>query len=702
MTKVKVKGSFLSKPAEKGRPAAEDYPVDEEDDGQDDLEGKTNNIPFVNANSKGKRGPRGAGRPTHRDSSGLQSSDSALGTSSSRGLDDDDDDTGDSAHNESGQDHGSMDNAAIDSARRGSIRVKVKPSKFRENSHATPEGRSPLKKKHGAPPLDSPGYKQLIHARDYTLANQQGHLPNELSTALMVVKKIMRMDAAEPFNIPVDPVALGIPDYFDIVKRPMDLGTICKTLERGGKYRSSQDVYEDVQLVWTNCRIYNQKGDPILDLLARVKKNFMKYWTAAGLYTEKSPANFKFRGGSNEAEFDGSSLKQREMQEEADYGRGKKMNKFVRDSQSPANSMAKISPKGESKSLKLHPPEYVGGFRREQDAASTVANDEIDTYYSNREGPKVISVYKTHKKKLLEQQENEHLKEAGPKVYEQEVEQKPVGRGLIMVKHPHADKMTKPKEIDLQGTPGKSRRVSGTGHHKADCSCVVCTGVRRKLAREGKLPSHLVYAPGMADSQVAQEKILVRLKAEGSSDRPKSHHGKPKAGKRKEIDDRERAESASAKKKELDDSEMASMDADDLEKGTEKNEEFGKVAIKEEGKAYSESEGKLEVVKAGDEEEYKGVGEEMDEREDGMQIDELGDMPDAEKEHQEGGVKYYRASYEIPLRKINPSILQIGQQLFGDTSPWSRGRSLRRPPSTRFSESPILATVALLLSSKAT
>jgi hypothetical protein len=33
----------------------------------------------------------------------------------------------------------------------------------------------------------------------------------ELEAALMVVKKIMRMDAAEPFNTPVDPVSLGIP-----------------------------------------------------------------------------------------------------------------------------------------------------------------------------------------------------------------------------------------------------------------------------------------------------------------------------------------------------------------------------------------------------------------------------------------------------------------------------------------------------------
>lgn len=68
----------------------------------------------------------------------------------------------------------------------------------------------------------------------------------------------------------------------------MDLGTICKYLERGSKYRNSRDVYEDIQLVWNNCRIYNQKGDPILDLLGRVKKNFSKYWIAAGLYTDKT------------------------------------------------------------------------------------------------------------------------------------------------------------------------------------------------------------------------------------------------------------------------------------------------------------------------------------------------------------------------------------------------------------------------------
>lgn len=51
---------------------------------------------------------------------------------------------------------------------------------------------------------------------------------------------------------------------------------------------NSEDVYKDVQYIWDNCYKYNNKGDYILDLMRRVKKNFMKYWTAAGLFTEQS------------------------------------------------------------------------------------------------------------------------------------------------------------------------------------------------------------------------------------------------------------------------------------------------------------------------------------------------------------------------------------------------------------------------------
>ncbi|PIN18596.1 hypothetical protein CDL12_08731 [Handroanthus impetiginosus] len=109
----------------------------------------------------------------------------------------------------------------------------------------------------------------------------------ELKAALEVIRKVMKMDAAEPFNVPVNPVALGIPDYFDVIDTPMDFGTICSNLEKGMKYKNSEDVFKDVQYIWDNCYKYNNKGDYIVELMKRVKKAFTKYWTAMGLYNDQ-------------------------------------------------------------------------------------------------------------------------------------------------------------------------------------------------------------------------------------------------------------------------------------------------------------------------------------------------------------------------------------------------------------------------------
>ena len=51
---------------------------------------------------------------------------------------------------------------------------------------------------------------------------------------------------------PVDPVKLGIPDYFDVVKRPMDLGTIRKRL-KSEEIRSKEQFVELVRLVFDNA-----------------------------------------------------------------------------------------------------------------------------------------------------------------------------------------------------------------------------------------------------------------------------------------------------------------------------------------------------------------------------------------------------------------------------------------------------------------
>ncbi|KAL4580748.1 hypothetical protein LXL04_016950 [Taraxacum kok-saghyz] len=116
----------------------------------------------------------------------------------------------------------------------------------------------------------------------------QEYKQEELNAALTVIKKTMKLDASDPFNRPVDPVELGIPDYFDVIKTPMDFGTICNNIENGLKYMNSADVFKDVEYIWCNCVKYNKKGDVILDLMKRVKTYFMRNWKAAGLQTEQS------------------------------------------------------------------------------------------------------------------------------------------------------------------------------------------------------------------------------------------------------------------------------------------------------------------------------------------------------------------------------------------------------------------------------
>lgn len=71
----------------------------------------------------------------------------------------------------------------------------------------------------------------------------------------------------------------------------MDFGTIRANLEGGQNYLDSQDVLKDVECIWENCLRYNNKGDYVVDLMKRVKKNFTKLWTEAGLFSIPSTSN---------------------------------------------------------------------------------------------------------------------------------------------------------------------------------------------------------------------------------------------------------------------------------------------------------------------------------------------------------------------------------------------------------------------------
>ena len=66
----------------------------------------------------------------------------------------------------------------------------------------------------------------------------------------------------DAFLDPVDYKGLGLSNYLDVVDKPMDIGTVGKKL-KNGRYKSLQEMHEDVHLIWTNCMKYNQEGSDI-------------------------------------------------------------------------------------------------------------------------------------------------------------------------------------------------------------------------------------------------------------------------------------------------------------------------------------------------------------------------------------------------------------------------------------------------------
>jgi len=77
------------------------------------------------------------------------------------------------------------------------------------------------------------------------------------------------------FNSPVDPVELGLPDYFEVIEKPMDLGTVKKQLDNG-VYRSLNEVEHDVSLTFGNAMLYNPEGSVVWNMAKELQDRFAK------------------------------------------------------------------------------------------------------------------------------------------------------------------------------------------------------------------------------------------------------------------------------------------------------------------------------------------------------------------------------------------------------------------------------------------
>lgn len=78
---------------------------------------------------------------------------------------------------------------------------------------------------------------------------------------------------AWPFMAPVDPISLGIPDYFDVIKEPMDLSTVKSKLD-SNSYDSVNEFESDIKLMFKNCYTYNGPDTDIVGLAKNLEAIF--------------------------------------------------------------------------------------------------------------------------------------------------------------------------------------------------------------------------------------------------------------------------------------------------------------------------------------------------------------------------------------------------------------------------------------------
>jgi hypothetical protein len=90
-------------------------------------------------------------------------------------------------------------------------------------------------------------------------------LSESLKPCVRILNLLKNSRTSWLFREPVDPIALGIPHYTEIVKEPMDLSTIENNL-RTNQYITPTQFHADVSKIITNSYIFNSSDIEITRL----------------------------------------------------------------------------------------------------------------------------------------------------------------------------------------------------------------------------------------------------------------------------------------------------------------------------------------------------------------------------------------------------------------------------------------------------
>lgn len=116
------------------------------------------------------------------------------------------------------------------------------------------------------------------------------------------------------FLSPVDPVALNIPHYRQVVKHPMDLSTMTQKL-RQGQYGKASEFKKDFELMIQNCLVFNPIGNPVRDMGVQFKREFDALWQTKDKWEKARKAELQRGTSASADEYSGD-----EEEEDEDEG----------------------------------------------------------------------------------------------------------------------------------------------------------------------------------------------------------------------------------------------------------------------------------------------------------------------------------------------------------------------------------------------
>ncbi|WRT69673.1 uncharacterized protein IL334_006663 [Kwoniella shivajii] len=117
---------------------------------------------------------------------------------------------------------------------------------------------------------------ESVYWREWPKVASSKMTPDEKKAIGLLIIQALKNPLSEWFRYPVDPVALGIPQYFQIIppEDARDL-TLIKNKFDKGQYREAKHIDEDVELMLENARVFNGDG-PVVD----AANGLGRWWTS--------------------------------------------------------------------------------------------------------------------------------------------------------------------------------------------------------------------------------------------------------------------------------------------------------------------------------------------------------------------------------------------------------------------------------------